>query len=71
MTFTIGTRVRVVRGETLASKIAAGKEGVVVEYEAHHIPLLEAFPIAVVLDGRGHAQVWHPSELEHMSIVKT
>jgi hypothetical protein len=59
-----GRRVRVVRSTTIASKISAGREGTVVEYRPEHIPMLEAFPIAMVLDGRTVAQVWNADELE-------
>lgn len=62
--FSVGTRVRVVPGSTISSRIAAGKTGTVVEYEEQHIPMLEAFPISVILDGRSFPQVWNADELE-------
>lgn len=62
--FSAGTRVRVIPGATIGSRIAAGRVGTVVAYREEHIPMLEEFPIAAVLDGRKVSQVWKASELE-------
>lgn len=68
----IGTRVRVMAGNTLASKIAAGKTGVVVErserlVEAESIAHRDAFPISMKLDDSDRVLVWGESELEVIS----
>lgn len=68
----IGTHVRVVAGDTLASKIAAGKTGVVVERSESLVVVesvvhRDAFPISMKLDDSDRVLVWAEKELEVIS----
>ena len=64
-----GTRVRVVAGKTLTSRIHAGKTGMVVPRSegltaAEDAAYRRAFPVSVQMDGEKHPFVWAVDELE-------